>query len=255
MRLPRGLVSQVPATGRGFLRRSQMRRLSSSGFEVRGVDASPESVRRSGVGAVLGYADEVDHLFPPRSFDAVNCSSVFHEVFSYGNGDGVIGDVRSIGNALDAFVRVMKPGAVLVVRDGVHPGNEVVTMKADADAVHRFLEHSPFVPGSLSSPPYPTSRTIALSQVGEDTFRGSASSVMEFMFTYTWGPSSFTREVQEFYGIFNREEYARFVCSHGFELVDSYEYVQDGYIQHLRGKVDIDFEFPSTNAVWSYVLS
>lgn len=48
-----------------------MRRLSSSGFEVRGVDASPESVRRSGVGAVLGYADEVDHLFPPRSFDAV----------------------------------------------------------------------------------------------------------------------------------------------------------------------------------------
>lgn len=235
-----------------------MRILEDHGYDVRGIDASEESVKRSGRKSILGYADELSQHFEDSYFDAVICSSVFHEVFSYGNRDGRIGKVSSLSSTLLSIHRVLKRGGKLVVRDGVCPRtssdkskNEHVTMNAPADEVRRFLSNSPFAQPRDSS----VDRHVELHQIDDNTFSGSKSSIMEFMFTYTWGRGSFAREVQEFYGIFTLEEYAEFVESHGFKSETMEEYIQDGYVQHLRGKVSIDCEFPSTNAVWSYVSS
>lgn len=150
-----------------------MRILEDHGYDVRGIDASEESVKRSGRKSVLGYADELPQHFEDSYFDAVICSSVFHEVFSYGNRDGCIGNVSSLSSTLLSIHRVLKRGGKLVVMDGVCPRtssdkskNEHVTMKAPADEVRRFLSNSPFAQPRDSS----VDRHVELHQIDDNTF-------------------------------------------------------------------------------------
>ncbi|TDE90017.1 methyltransferase domain-containing protein [Occultella glacieicola] len=222
--------------------------LAAAGHEVVGLDPAPESVRRAGARNVhLAYADEAAEVCGPHSLDTVVCSSVLHEVFSYGNADAVVGRESSVSAALVAFRRALVPGGRLIVRDGVMPAPGPARIRVDEPgAVERFLRHSPFRRG------HGTDREIHLEQVGPDAFEGEFSSAMEFAFTYTWGERSFAREVREFYGVFRLAEYARFVQAHGFRLVCAREYVQPGYRDHLAGRVSFDRDFPASNGLWVY---
>lgn len=223
--------------------------LTSMGFDTYGLDASQESINRCTQKdrVVLGYADEVVELFGEEFFDTIICSSVLHEVFSYGNRYDGRGKLRSLSNTLKAMRRALKPGGRLVVRDGVAPTNnsDVLMWVDNAAEVDKFLSASPFTKGC-------TDRHIALTQIMSNVFEGSLSSAMEFAFTYTWGEQSFEREVQEYYGVFNLDNYARFVTRHGFVCEEKFEYLQPGYARHLEGKVSFTAPFPSSNALWIY---
>lgn len=228
-----------------------MHALNDAGYMTCGIDASPESVERTGSDCVqVGYANEVGWRFGPESFDTVICSSVFHEVFSYGNSDGKVGRISSLSDALMSIHDVLKPGGRLIVRDGVRPSlaGRPLMWVDKPEEVEKFLAASPFARQHLD-------RSISLDRVwdrGDNWFQGTASSLMEFAFTYTWGPAAFEREVQEFYGIFSLDQYSWFVRNHGFTKIDAFEYTQPGYAEHLKGKVNMLMPFPSTNAIWVY---
>jgi SAM-dependent methyltransferase len=226
--------------------------LKDLGYDAYGIDASEESVRRCDDPHVkIGYADEVDIVFGEQMFDTIICCSVLHEVFSYGNRFDKIGQVLSVSHAIDAMKRALKPGGRLLVRDGVMPDDaSKARMTVDNPAeVDKFLKRSPF-----AAPTAGLDRQLSLVQVGECTFEGTPSSIMEFAFTYTWGPGSFEREVMEFYGLFTLEDYANFVSDHGFVCTHKHAYTQPGYRNHLEGKVMMNMPFPHSNAIWVYDL-
>lgn len=225
--------------------------LNAAGYEAYGLDMAPESVSRArelGVDARLGFADEIHERFGEGFFDTIICSSVFHEVFSYGNRDQGKGRIKSLENALSSIHKALVPGGRLLVRDGVSPGNSFAKMVVDdPEEVEKFMWDSPFAGVRFD-------RRINIFRAlycGDSTFTGPASSLMEFAFTYTWGPQSRAREIQEFYGVFTLSEYTEFFNSSGFNVYDAYSYIQPGYQEHLEGKVRfLDMDFPHTNAIW-----
>lgn len=232
--------------------------LNSEGYSAHGVDPSIEAVTKSqniGVDALEGFADEADVLFGGESMDTILCSSVLHEVFSYGNRNGRKGKIDSLSDAFVSFYKTLRFGGRLIIRDGVMPEPGTTSLTAPEQAVEQFLDASPFAREAAAD----KDRSIALRHVmsldsspGMAVYEGSPSSVMEFAFTYTWGPESFEREVQEFYGVFTLDDYAYFAAEHGFRLVHSFAYTQPGYSKNLADKVYFQGEFPHSNALWVF---
>lgn len=228
--------------------------LLCAGYDAYGLDASEESVERVSDQSRVrhAYADEITDVFEPESFDTIICSSVFHEVFSYGNRDGNIGRTESVESALKSIRKALVPGGRLIVRDGVEPASVgLFTMIVDSnEAVQKFLDYSPF---NTQYRAYDFDRSVSLYHQGGNVWEGSASSLMEFAFTYTWGSQSFEREVREFYGLFTLGGYASFVERQYFTTVSAQSYTQPGYATHLEGKVRFpEMPFPATNALWVY---
>lgn len=244
--------------------------LSDRGKTAYGFDPSAESLRRAEVlaedtGADLSlfcaYADElVDHV-GEKSLDTVLCSSVLHEIYSYGNAGERRADMQSIRDSLRAFSAVLRSGGRLVVRDGMHPGEGRGTIWVDdREAVHRFLAESPYsarrVGGSVSDEvALDLQETTVCGNDGSrhGYFIGDLSSLMEFSFTYNWGWDSWEREIREFYGVFSREHLKSLAAEHGFVCREFQSYVQRGYLMGLKDRVRyLDAEFPMTNAVWVF---
>lgn len=217
-----------------------------------GLDPAEESVERNKYSkrVLTAYADEADALHN-EFYDTIICSSVLHEVFSYGNRTGERGRTHSLVSALRSFHKALRPGGRLIVRDGVSPGfvgSAGMFFLDSPERVEEFLAASPF-----ANPSKPLDRAIALHRHSGNIFLGTPSSLMEFVFTYTWGPESFEREVQEFYGVFTLEDYKNFAQEQGFKPIEFYAYKQGGYEKHLNNKVKFfDMEFPNTNAIWVY---
>lgn len=231
-----------------------------SGFNAYGIDPSQESVARTGgrIGTDrvdLAYANDLVPINGRPLYDTIVMSSVLHEVFSYGNDDHKIGKLTSLVAAIKSAHDALVPGGTLIIRDGIRPQGWWDRMLVDdADAVEKFIVESPFG----SSGYLGVDRRINLSARGTDKatgmseWSGYSSSLMEFAFTYVWGPDSFEREVQEYYGIFDKNEYKQFVERRGFKMIHFEQYIQQGYVDNLAGKVEFMNKFPNTNAIWVY---
>lgn len=242
--------------GDGILLKSIVR----AGFEGFGLDSTLESVNRSNSlvpNAVtkLGFADEADKIFGNDFFDTIVCSSVLHEVFSYGASSQPPLSGESLRITVEAFGRALKAGGKLVIRDGVKPANWeeecLVRFSPEYAAegmrlLDKYLAMIPF--GGTGE------QEVKLSPVDGESFSGKMGSVMEFLYTYTWGEETFEREAQELYGVFTLEEYEVFLKSMGFKVTQSSEYLQDGYVENLRKKVSLTVQgspvsFPNSNCV------
>lgn len=228
--------------------------LREEGYDVYGVDADGESKEHTdamGLPVLSIYAHEVSDFFPSEFFDVIICSSVFHEVFSYGTPEIGVGKIASLDKTMEALTFALKRGGTLIIRDGVMPDdNSIKSMVVeDVNAVRKFVQCSPFNFRSYD-------RTIqiipAFDRDNPHRFLGTPSSLMEFAFTYTWGDEAFDREVQEFYGLFTRQEYIEYIQPFGYSPTYSRSYVQNGYPLYLQGKVKFDFDFPASNALWVY---
>ena len=111
-------------------------------LRLSGVDLSPtllhHSRTRLGAAATLHEADASRLPFPDGTFDALICSSVLHEVYSYGGYDR-----RRVAQTLTEFARVLRPGGQLAIRDGVAPdgGDRPVWLELiDAATPARFAD-------------------------------------------------------------------------------------------------------------------
>lgn len=236
--------------------------LNESGHTAYGIDPSVEAINKSkenGIDVRQGYADETHLLFGEESLDTVITSSVLHEVFSYGNRGAEPGRISSVSDALLSFYKVLRPGGRLIIRDGVMPNSNHSSsyLMAPQHEVEKFIKHSLF---TAKRGEWKKDRWIDLELVphitdehGNIRVEGLLHSLMEFAFTYTWGPESFEREVKEFYGVFNLKGYEEFARKHGFNAVLSYAYTQPGYPKHLAEKnVKFGFDFPHSNAIWVF---
>jgi SAM-dependent methyltransferase len=221
--------------------------LVDKGYRVTANDKDPEplislGLRHFDVETFLGRAEDVDQI--GHSFDAVICSAVLHEVYSYGEG------LISVFKALEAFSKLLRPGGILIIRDGVKPTmwdevGYVKILNGRSEPVTKYLEINPFP-------------SIRLYRVKDDLWAGNYQSLMEFAFTYNWGMENYHREARELYGIMRLDQYADIASHFDFKCVWRESYVQPGYVKGLADKVrllDKNFRPISmfrTNAVWVF---
>lgn len=233
------------------------------GNEVTALDGSSEAIRRieenfPEVHAVAGYTYELDTLFKPASFDTIICSSILHEVYSYGDPINGQYSIRSVMDTLASFFRLLKPGGALLIRDGIMPTlwDEEVRVELKTDDAVQFLEmYEKIAPFYSDKPDF---RRVSFEEISGNshTYRGTLASAMEFLFTLTWGWNSAPRETQELYGIFTESGYRLALSVVGFNVEHSTQYLQPGYPWHLEKIADIfdsvgnKKNLPSSNAIF-----
>lgn len=239
--------------------------LAELGYTVTALDASDGAVKKirrdfPQVSTYPGLANWADRNGP--LFDVVIASSVLHEVFSYGDDiTGVGAGLPAIQRAFNAFRGALKPGGLLIIRDGVLPANhdQPATLIPTpeyrdqvGDFAERYLRHCPFSNGKALKG---NGHLLHLHPAGAGRWAGDLRSAMEFAYTYTWGESSFHREVQELYGVATLNEYASMLERSGFSILDKYSYLQPGYPLHLNPHMQLfvnkaPAEWPDSNAIW-----
>jgi SAM-dependent methyltransferase len=236
--------------------------LEELGYTVTALDASDDAIMRMrekfpNLTTVRMLADESARL-GENIFDAVVCSSILHEVYSYGDSAHKKGDIGSLYAALAAFRKILKPGGVLVIRDGVKPTNWDQKAKlrmvpeGNTEPVRLYLEQCPFANGFIKGA---TGRMVALRRGPDDWYTGNVQSVFEFYMTYNWGLDSYPRETQELFGILTLNQYVSTLEQIGFEVTSAESWVQPGYLEHLPKKVELITHagynvWPDTNALW-----
>lgn len=242
--------------------------LTQLGYEVTALDANDDALNRiellfPHIHTAHALANQVENVVDVK-FDAVVCSSLLHEAFSYGDNVHRRGHISSIGRALEAFNHVLKPGGVLVIRDGVKPedwqqtGFVKIVDTYDESVVTDYLTMCPFANGEA----YGQQGTlINLTKVDDRLFAGNNQSIMEFAFTFNWDVENYPREAKEIYGVFTFDEYPEYVEQFGFTTIHKEQYVLDGYVTHLAEKVVLFDEnmnkrdMFTTNALWVYRLN
>lgn len=236
--------------------------LMELGNEAYALDGSEEAVRHleeKGVPSYQNFSHEIAEVFPANTFDSIVCSSIIHEIFSYGDAsENSAFTLGSVENSLSQFHQVLKDGGKLIIRDGVAPANRDEKIKLlfkDPDGIrmaNKYLEMIPFKAEMLPVPRHKVGFTV---DEVEQSLTGDAGSIMEFLYTYTWGEKSFERETQEFYGVFTLTEYNEFLEAHGFNVLHAEEYLQEGYPAHLKEKVVLyredgsEASFPMSNCL------
>lgn len=235
--------------------------LTEMGYDVTAIDASDDAVMRirknfPHLTTAKLLANHVQELGVEK-FDAVVCSSILHEIFSYGDDTRAKGDYASLDAAFDSFFKVLKPGGRIIIRDGVLPTNwndlGTITLLDGHEeyAVFIYLKMCPFANGYSET----TGDLVNLTKVGPKTFEGNVRSLLEFSYTYTWGFDSYPRETQELYAVKTLDGYVSLLGTHGFVVTHTEEYLQPGYPEHLKDMIrlnvnGVEDDWFNSNAIW-----
>lgn len=229
------------------------------GYNVIAVDGSPAAIEKINenyplVNTVQSMGHNLLDHFETNSFDNIVCCSILHEVYSYGDDRNLPYDLSNVFRMLEIFNALLRPGGRLIIRDGIAPFNydekAIIKFKND-DGMKLFRAYSDSAP--FYSQFDNSFGKVNFEIVDEQTIKGSMSSVMEFLYTYTWGWNSLIRESQEFYGILSLEDYCDTLNKNEWKVLFSHEYLQRGYVDHLSKLVEIiddygnEIPYPSSN--------
>lgn len=214
---------------------------------VYGVDNHPDALARMstaqfqppGFTAVRGSFADLETLAGPLGLDAVVCSAVLHEVFSYApancDASGFL-DPTELWAAWTAAISqsaaALRPGGRLIIRDGVAPADSDLpaTIFAPDDAaarlVARYQELSPFAAAVLEP---------AGAAPGNRQWFADRYAIAQALLTVTWGPDSLHREALELYALDTLSNYQERVLAAAPSLraVHAEAYTQPGYLEAL----------------------
>lgn len=190
-------------------------------------------------------------------FNAIVFCSIIHEIFSYTPYRGRRFNKAVIPKILEAAFALLAPGGRVIIRDGVAADQNPPVL----------LE---FLDGELEALAQDYLRQFRgfplRTQTPEETglphrYRMPQNSMMELLYTVTWGRESLPFEVEEWYGYYSEADWRALAESlavpggPGLRLVYFAQYLQPGYVEHLAGRVRITGEdgrplsFPNSNMV------
>lgn len=235
--------------------------IRNMGHDIVAVDGSAKAVERTKlmyphVEVVESMGNELLEHFKPNTFKNIVCSSIFHEVYSYGDSTHEPMQLKNIVDMMDIFKKLLMPSGRVIIRDGVAPSNysEKYFLKFKTPDgmkfLHEYVHQAPF-----HDPKYSSFGKVHYEMVGDYTVYADMSSIMEFIYTYTWGRNSLARESQEFYGVMTLNDYKNTLATRGWKIPYAEEYLQPGYPKNLEHLIEMFDEngnpiaYPSSNMV------
>lgn len=186
-----------------------------------GIDMAPQNIEN----APKGIYDELyccrleDFYLPNQQdgFDLAIFSSVLHEISSYAEEDRF--SVKHIKNALQKTRDLLKDGGYVLIRDGLKsPCEDLVSIELaaqkDLNALKRFCRERPMNPWEEDE----RKQQLALAEAADALHLSFPNNAFrEFLCTWTWGPESWDREVQERFCTMTLAEWIRSLEETGFE--------------------------------------
>lgn len=162
-----------------------------------------------------------------NKYDCLIFSSVLHEFSAYADDEKKAFTEEPIIEALEDAKKLLNPGGMIIIRDGVRAGDEWKKRNIriqfknpeDAKLIERFkkdfADYRRVVPveGVLT-----------------------AEDAKEFLYTFTWGEDSWARETLERFGILTKERWEELVENAGF-FVCTKSYHTEEYLKYVGKKV------------------
>ena len=196
-------------------------------LDICGVDLneySAELCREAGFDVFHGTLHDV--ISSDEKYDCILFSSVLHEISSYDVTRPY--SLEPIREAL-ADARIgLNPGGRILIRDGVRcPEKKMVRIILrnieDTVMISRFAEEYHAAPVTY--------------RICEDgSIEMDAGTAKEFLYTYTWGPDSWPREVKEKFGIASTEEWRSLILDAGFRITMQMT-ASEEYLKYLSQKI------------------
>lgn len=204
-------------------------KLRYDGYNAVGMDMSQlsfENMKSRGLenSFILGDVTKIPMYFLQGELDTIVFSSILHEVYSYKGFN-----IHQIDHALRLALSTLSSKGRIIIRDGVHGDidKEVLIRFKDKNDILFLTEFDNRFKGIFT-----------YSQNDKMTFQMSEACASEFLYTYTWGWESFDREVQEHYTVGSPDFYKEVLVSKGMKCIHSEIYLQEGYVNHLKDKID-----------------
>ncbi|MBO5987298.1 MAG: methyltransferase domain-containing protein, partial [Lachnospiraceae bacterium] len=180
--------------------------------------------------------------------DTVIFSSILHEIFSYTETENGRFEISSVKAALRNAYDSLRPGGRIVIRDGVKSkvDDSVIEIRFKDPAGMDFFKN--FARDFQGLKDIEDKKIEIFEE--ENKVRACTNYAREFLYTYTWGQSSYAHEVQEQFGYFTIEEFREFFAEMGAKIIRSDAFLEPGYVTHLAPKVELSVaQFPDSNCI------
>lgn len=207
--------------------------------QLTGVDLNYEAIRRLELLNKPWKLYHSDFLkFKGKNYDSVIFSSILHEISSYNDDQSKRFTSVPIKESMEKTYDVLHDGGSIIIRDGLmvpetaRDNQLLITFSNpdDADWLYKFRDEF---------------KGFRNTNINTDIFNSypneylvSEGFLKEFLYTYTWGPESYHREINERFGILERNEWIRLLEESGFEI-DTVIESSEEYEKHLKDKVSI----------------
>lgn len=209
-------------------------------IRITGLDINKEAIEKLkaiGNNWELYYLDLKD--FSKHKYDAVVFSSVLHEISSYNEDPKKKFTEIPILEALIKTNELLEDNGVVVLRDGLLVEKEninkkvLITFKNQEDIIWLYKFRNDFRGFDILP-----EISKEIKKVNANTFEVGLAFLKEFLCTFTWGKSSFNREVQERFGILDKETWIKLLEESGFEVEKIIESKEE-YEKYLSPKVEL----------------
>lgn len=183
---------------------------------------------------VKGDALKLDEYFQKNSIDTIIYSSIIHELYSYIENKGKKFDKETIRITLQSAYAVLSKKGRIIIRDGImtEPKEQYRIIefknKGDIAILERYCHDF-------------EGRKVTYQKVSETEVKMLVNDAMEFLYTYTWGESSYPLEIKEQFGYFTPTEYIDFIKEslENCNIIECNAFLQDGYEENLLPKINI----------------
>lgn len=208
--------------------------------EITGLDLNADAINKlkeQNAPFELVQGDFMEHN---GKYDAVIFSSILHEISSYYLDEALRFSIMPINDAIKKAYTLLEKGGSLIIRDGILTVSNtpiIISFKDVKDSEWLFKFQKDF--RGFNKRAELIDKTIKWVEDGKwiigETF------LKEFLCKYTWGPSSYPREIQELFGILTEEAWIEILEHNGFQI-ETVTKSKEDYEKYLKDKITLTYK-------------
>ena len=188
-------------------------------------------------------------------FDTIIFSSILHEISSYNSDLDKRFTEKPILEAFKKCNELLEDNGSIIVRDGLLSSkekrhNKLIVSFTDTNEdiwLYRFQkDFRGFDKLDIAT---------SITELDNNKHIVSEGFLKEFLCTYTWGPESYPREINERFGILTKEEWLSLIKEAGFKVETVIESKEE-YEKYLSKKINItnedgtSYEYPNMSIIF-----